>query len=506
MFSLAYSEICLAILACSLVLYYQLSKSKTRLPLPPGPRPLPIIGNVLDMPTHHEWKVFTEWGRKWGGIVHVSLMGKDMMIVNSAKILEELERKGSIYSDRPRLEFAGEMVGYSKTIVLMRYGARFRGLRRYIAQMIGSVQAVQRLSHVLEHETRRFLQRTLSNPNELGKDLRKLDGAIIMKLIYGIEVQEKDDPFVSLIEKANGNFSVATAPGAFLVDVFPVLRYLPEWLPGAGFKQLGRSFASAFNDMVDVPYTHTRKLMSSGAAPFCFVSSTLDDENHITPDRIWDVRHCAASMYGAGADTIASAQHAFFLAMILYPEIQRKAQEEISSVIGDERLPVYEDRANLPYVNALVKELMRWHNVAPLGVPHAAMEDGIIGGYFVPKGTIIVSNLWGILHDPEVYPDPFTFDPTRFIERPGKPAQKDPRHACFGWSRRICPGMYLAEASLWLCVAMSLTVFNVTNAVEDGVPIIPIHENTSGTISHPVPFEYNLKPRSAKVVSLVSEN
>lgn len=89
-----------------------------------------------------------------------------------------------------------------------------------------------------------------------------------------------------------------------------------------------------------------------------------------------------------------------------------------------------------------------------------------------------------MLHDPEIYPDPFSFDPERHIARPGKEAQRDPRKVCFGYARRICPGMYLAEAALFMCIATSLAVFDITEAVEDGVSIIPVHENTSGTIRY----------------------
>jgi len=87
-----------------------------------------------------------------------------------------------------------------------------------------------------------------------------------------------------------------------------------------------------------------------------------------------------------------------------------------------------------------------------------------------------------MLHDPETYPDPFKFDPERHITSPGKEAQRDPRNVCFGYGRRICPGMYLAEASLFACIATSLTVFNIEKVVVNGVPIVPVHESTSGII------------------------
>ena len=88
----------------------------------------------------------------------------------------------------------------------------------------------------------------------------------------------------------------------------------------------------------------------------------------------------------------------------------------------------------------------------------------------------------GMLHDPETYPDPFRFDPERHIATPGKDVQRDPRNICFGYGRRICPGMYLGEATLFACIATSLTVFNIEKAVVDGVPVVPVHESTSGII------------------------
>ncbi|KAJ7593037.1 cytochrome P450 [Mycena floridula] len=454
-------------------------------------------------PTTEQFKYFMDWRQKWGDLIYLNLMGQPFFIVNSARVMEQLEKRGAEYSERPRLEFGGELCGYSKTIVLMPYGARFRKFRKYIAQVIGSAAAVQKFGDMEEAECRTFLKRMLSEPEFLTTHLRNLSGAIIMKLTYGIDSEAKEQTdFVELIERANDNFSIATTPGSFLVDVFPLLRHAPSWVP---FKKLAQKFRAAFDDMVQIPYTHALKLMAEGKAPASFVSSALESEPDY-PDKISDISHCAASFYGAGADTTVSAQHAFFLAMILYPEVQKKAQAEIDSVVGPNRLPSLSDAPKLPYLQSLVTEILRWHNVAPLGVPHAASEDGFIDGYFIPKGSLIILNLWGMLHDEAVYPDPFTFDPTRFLESPGKEVQRDPKHACFGACRRVCPGQYLAEKSLWICVAMSLAVFDISNAIEDGVPVIPVHENTPGTISHPKGFKYSVKPRSAQAASLILES
>ena len=164
----------------------------------------------------------------------MTLLGQTMIIVNSADIMEQLSKRGSTHSDRPRLEMAGELVGYSKTIVLLPYGQRLRNYRRYVTKMIGP-SAVSQFHPMEEAETHMFLKRTAANPSSdvLSHNLRKLvlvsfyccmitllmsfrtSGSIILKLSYGIEVQEDNDPLVALIEQANDNFSLATKPGKY---------------------------------------------------------------------------------------------------------------------------------------------------------------------------------------------------------------------------------------------------------------------------------------------------
>ncbi|KAJ7142696.1 cytochrome P450 [Mycena epipterygia] len=452
------------------------------------------------MPSVTEWLTFAEWGSKWGvgGLCSVILLGQPIVILNSASAMEAMDTKGSVFSTRPRLPMAGELVGYDQTLVLMPYGARFRTFRKHFAKLIGTPGVMQQFIPLVEAETHRFLKRLLKNPNadSLSAHVRKLTGAIILRITYGIEVQEEEDPFVALIEHANDNFNAATAPGKSIIDVFPVLLYIPELL--APFKRTARTWALATKNMVEAPYLFVRRQMATGTAPISFVSSLLEDEEKMGNDEIRDVKYTASSLYGGGADTTAASLYAFFLAMVLAPDVQRQAQAEIDSVIGGARLPSCSDREHLPYVSAVVTELLRWHSVAPLGVPHAALEDTVVDGHLIPKGSIIIANLWNMLNDPETYPSPSTFDPTRHLGTPAP--QRDPRTLCFGFGRRVCPGRELAEASVFACVAMTLAVFDVERAPGP----LPVHENTQGTISHAKPFECVVKPRSEKTVALMS--
>ncbi|KAG1785858.1 cytochrome P450, partial [Suillus plorans] len=131
----------------------------------------------------------------------------------------------------------------------------------------------------------------------------------------------------------------------------------------------------------------------------------------------------------------------FFLAMVLYPEVQKRAQAEIDSVVGKERLPTFEDRASLPYIEAVMRETWRWQPVAPLGVPHAASSDDVYDGYFIPKGAIITYNTWSDMFLPASrYPDASSFIPERFLNSDGALTNDDPAEYIFGLGRRVCPG------------------------------------------------------------------
>jgi cytochrome P450 len=470
--------------------------------LPPGPPKLPLLENLLDLPSSREWLTFAEWGQKWGDIVSVSFFGQQMIILNSAKhAMEMLDKRSSIYSDRPIMQMGGELVGWKNTLVLIPYGERFRNFRKLFHQAIGTQAAASEFHPVQEIETRRFLRRILANPDDLIAHVRKTSGAIILRISHGYEVQEKDDPFVALADQATDQFSLSTAPGGFLVNLVPLLRHVPAWFPGAGFKKTAAEWAHTLAKMVEEPHQFVKQKMASGTAEMSFTSRLLDSPN-ITTDEEHDVKWSAASLYSGGADTTVSAIYAIFLAIVLHPEAAQKARAELDMVVGNDRLPTFADRKDLPYTNAFVMEALRWHTVAPTGVPHRVMEDNIYDGYLIPKGALVITNIWQMSHDPNVYSDPFSFKPERFL---GSQREQDPRDVCFGFGRRICPGRDLAEASLFIASAMSLAVFDVTKRTVDGGVIEPKQEQTTGTISHLKPFVCSIKPRSQKAADLIAD-
>jgi len=189
--------------------------------------------------------------------------------------------------------------------------------------------------------------------------------------------------------------------------------------------------------------------------------------------------------------------------MTLFPEVQKKAQEELDRVIGPDRLPEFKDRDQLPYINALVSETSRWQPIGKLSVPHQVIKDDVHEGYFIPKGSIILPNVWSFTHDPGLYRDPDVYNPSRFLSTDGNEPETNPMELIFGFGRRSCPGMHLADSSLWMASAMILATFNISKVVEDGVTIEPSVKYTSGTVSHPKPFKCSIKPRFAQSENLI---
>ncbi|KAF8874937.1 cytochrome P450 [Infundibulicybe gibba] len=374
------------------------------------------------------------------------------------------------------------------------------------------MNAVSKYLPAQSHETRRFLLNLLTSPKEFRDHIRHAFASTIMNVTYGIKVEEKNDPYVEAVEASLEGITEAGIPGAFLVDFMPILKYVPEWMPGAGFKRKAAYWRDANYRMAEKPWRFVESQRSQGIASDSMAAALLDSLPHIghtqrEEEEIYS-RNTAAMAFLGGADTTLSSFQAFFLAMALCPDAQRKAQAELDSVVGKNRLPDFADRDFLPYVNAITKEVMRWHNVGPLGLPHRATRDDEYDGYFIPKGSTIIGDTWFILHNPEIYDKPLEFRPERFL----KDGEIDPNvqgaeAAAFGFGRRICPGRHFADNSLFSLVSCVLSVFTISPAKDEQGNTVPIHlEMTSGLMSYPAHFDCEIKPHSTAAEKLIRDS
>ncbi|KAK6974645.1 cytochrome P450 [Favolaschia claudopus] len=411
----------------ALALWYHLYTRQGSPPLPPGPKRWPVIGNLLDMPRSHAWKTFSAWAEVYGGIVGVKLIGQSFVILNDRVIMiaaELLNKK--VNADRPLLHMAN-LSGWESVLSSARYGSRFRAYRKLIAQVIGNRTKMDNFYPTLEYQANMFLKRVLSNPE--GFDM------VVLKVTYGYVVKEDgNDSLVDLADKALLEFSEITRPGAFLV------RHIPSWFPGAGFKRRAERYRKSIEEMAQIPLEYVQSQMSEQTAAQSFTSDLLKDGD-VSPNTPEEIKWSAASFYGFSQP----------------PKIYIPSAN------------IWEDRASLPYVEAVCKELLRWLPIVPLGVPHRAMEDDIYNGYLIPKGSLVIAMKF--LHDPKEYKDPFEFNPNRFL---GVNAEPDPKHR----------GEHLADIAVWISVAKAIAGLNIARARDaNGKEIDPVADTTDGTIS-----------------------
>ncbi|KAJ7611277.1 cytochrome P450 [Roridomyces roridus] len=491
----------------AIVLIYPRVRKTSGPPLPPGPRPLPLIGNVLDIPSQDHWIKFTQLADVWGDIFSLTAFGQTMVIVNSLKIAEDfLDVRGANFSDRPIIPMGGELMGFNNVLSISQYGDRVRTERKLFHQLFGTrVSILNQFGTLIESEIKQLLRNVGQNEDDVVGQISRFTGGLTLRIAYGYHLVEPPqiDPFLHMFDTAGHNYASASKPAAFLVDILPTLRYWPAWLPGGGFHTIARAWRKQLFDTTDMGYEYVKKQMAAGPPEPSFVSTSLDEGVHDE----YLIKWAAISIQAGGADTSSSQIEGFLLAMALHPEIQRTAQKELDAVVGPDRLPDINDRASLPYVDALCKEVLRWHVVTPTGIPHRAREDFVyergegLSPLMIPKGALVIPNIWKMTHDANHYTRPMEFDPTRFLSHDGKKAETDPTRMCFGFGRRICPGKLLADTTLFLTCSAILSVFDIS-FLEPSSGSDHIGQ-TSGTVSHPLPFKCRAVPRSTQAKALV---
>ncbi|PPQ90245.1 hypothetical protein CVT25_013004 [Psilocybe cyanescens] len=410
-----------AVLICIFIIRSYETSSYRSLRYPPGPHPLPIVGNIFQFPASRWWLKFTELGP----LVHLSVANKHIVLINSQEMAAELLDRTST-ADRPLLLMAGELMGFDASIAFIGYGERWRTYRR-ISNKVMSVSSVKMYSETLAREAIRLVSTLLDDPHSYSEQIRFSLGRTIMEAIYGIDCLSPDDTYIKVAEETLENISHAVIPGSYMVDVIPwhstepKVKYLPYiGLPFQRHVRLGRKQLKL---MVGRPFQHVLRTRLDGTARPSFTSSILDGEIGLADSSERDdiMSWAAGTMYG--------------------------------------------------------------------GVAHVCRDDIEYKDYHLPKGTILISNVWSISQNSSYYEDPQAFNPDRFLK---EHAELDPFNFAFGYGPRICLGRYFAIDQLYIVVASLLWAFVITPLEKESLP----HPSyTSGFISAPSPFRCNIAPR-----------
>ncbi|CAE6464805.1 unnamed protein product [Rhizoctonia solani] len=338
---------------------------------------------------------------------------------------------------------------------------------------------------------------TLMNPNELWRKHRKVMHSWLSKQAV-VNFNESQE----LQARQSLQNALPYTLQNFLVNLIPWLQYAPEWLPGTGWKRVACGWREHKEQTFNGIYKWTKRRVVNEIDDYSITASTLRETKSWgwNEEEVDDfAKHLGMVLYMGGTDTSVSALVTFVLAMVRFPDIQAKAQQEIDAVTGGNRLPTIKDRPMLTYIERLISEILRWQPVSPLGVPHVAAQEDTYRGYRIPKGTIVFGNLWAMSRDERVYPDPEMFDPDRYLDN------KVPVLPGFGWGSRLCPGINLANSALFIMISTILATFNISGLSNpDGTRVIPSTEpNSNGLVYYPKPFECTLSPRSEMHAELI---
>ncbi|GJJ09723.1 hypothetical protein Clacol_003947 [Clathrus columnatus] len=458
--------------------------------LPAGPPSWPIFGYLPGLPKVRVWEVYNKWAETYGDMIYVPSFKNHIIILNSAEaVFELLERRGSIYSDRPHGMVMMQLMTLDRDPGFVPYDSKWRYIRKLYNQQMNTTEVVK-FRDYQSAAAQSLLGSLLDSPEDFLRHCRTFSAATVMNIAYGHQIAPRNDQIVQLSEATGLAFSKASQPGYYMVDNFPILRYIPSFFPFASFKTFAAETKKATYRSRTVPFRQVVEGMKNGDVKTCFVSESLNDLNGVdlsprgvkkdfdleefeNREDVSLIKDIAGGMFGAGSGTTTAALHSFILAMVMFPHVQKRAQEELDHVLGSGRLPTFEDQPRLPYIGAIAQEVLRWFPVAPNAVPHTTSEDDVYKGYLIPKGAILIPNVRNLLHDPKIYPNPDEFRPERFLPDDNGNIARDPAvQGAFGFGRRICAGRNLAEASIWISAASLLAVFDISPALgENGKPI-----------------------------------
>ncbi|KAI0334310.1 cytochrome P450 [Cubamyces sp. BRFM 1775] len=501
------SALVLALSCCVLLAWRALTRS-SHTKLPPGPGGLPLLGSVHKLPAKNQEKQFSEWAKQYGDVIYLKLFQTPTVILNSLEAATDvLTKRSAKHSDRPRMILLGELMNQGSSLPPMPYGERFRKHRRWMHEMVGTKERLEAHRDIQMREVHNLVKNLLREPERFTEHVHLYVAATMLEMTYGKRITSLDDDLVAVADRAIDGINEAGTPGAIIVDFFPILKSLPTWMPVAGFKRRALAVGEYVRAWKDTGYDMVTSAMAHGTTLPCVTATLLEEHGwNPTPEEAEDIKGLGCSVYGAGIESTRGTLVAFLLAMTRNPDVVRNAQDEIDSVVGNERLPDFADRPSLPYVDALLEELFRWNPPIPLAVPHRTMVDDEYRGYTIPEGCMVIPNVWAMSREASDYPEPEEFRPERFLSTSGKSGKLDiplPSSYVFGFGRRVCPGQAFADATAWLAIVRILAVFDIRKPLDpNGEEKTPPAAFFSGFTSQPMPFECRIVPRSEKVARM----
>ncbi|XP_052618598.1 cytochrome P450 2C25-like isoform X1 [Peromyscus californicus insignis] len=467
-------------LSCLLLLSHWRQSSERR-KLPPGPTPLPIIGNFLQIDAKNISQSLTNLSKVYGPVFTLYLGRKPTVVLHGYEAVKEaLIDHGEEFAGRGSFPIADRV---SKGLgIIFSNGSRWKEIRRNLGMGKRTIEdRVQEEAQCLVEE----LRKTNGAPCDPTFILSCAPCNVICSIIFQNRFDYKDQDFLNLMEKMEENIRILSSPWLQVCNNFPSLI---DYCPGSHQKFLknvdyNRSY------LLEKIKEHQESL--NVANPRDFIDYYLikqEQENHSQQSE-FTLEHLAATvsdLFSAGTETTSTTLRYALLLLLKHPHVTAKVQEEIDRVVGRHRSPCMQDRSHMPYTDAMIHEVQRFIDLIPTSVPHAVTCDIKFRNYLIPKGTTVIISLSSVLHDSKEFPNPEVFDPGHFLNKNGD-FKKSDYFMPFSTGKRICAGEGLARMELFLFLTTILQNFNLKSLVQTkDINITPMF---NGLASLPPPFK-----------------
>ncbi|XP_072331400.1 cytochrome P450 2K1-like [Scyliorhinus torazame] len=418
--------------------------------LPPGPSPLPLIGNLhqLDLKRLH-WSLM-QLSEKYGSVFSVVLGAqKAVVLAGYDTVKEALVDHADQFAGRPHIPIFDQ---YSfRCGIIFSVGKRWQDTRRFVISKLRDFgMGKKSIEDKIAEEVNllvNILESHKGQPFEPAQIVSPAVSNIICSIIFGQRFDYEDELFISLTTMMDEATRISGTAPIHLYNAYPFLGFL---IPSHRKIMENRdNIYGIFNDFFKAAKEPLSENSIQSFSEALIMKYQQESRGQDSEFERRDTLATTIDLFGAGAETTAMTICWGLLLMMKYPEIQKKVQEEIDQVIGAGRCPSTEDRKRMPYTDAVIHEIQRFSNIVPLNLPHSTTVDMHFRGYFIPKGMYVIPLLTSVLFDKTQWKKPNEFDPAHFLDAEGR-FVKNKAFMPFSAGRRVCAGEALAKAELFL--------------------------------------------------------
>ncbi|XP_005335361.3 cytochrome P450 2C18 [Ictidomys tridecemlineatus] len=456
--------------------------------LPPGPMPLPILGNILQIDAKNISKSLTNFSKVYGPVFTVYLGMRPTVVLHGYEAVKEaLVDHGEVFSGRGSFP-VGDRTRKELGIIISN-GNRWKVMRRFSVMTLRNFGMGKRSIEDRVQEEARCLVEELRKTNSSPCDPTFLLGCapcnVICSVIFHNRFDYKDQHFLYFMGKFNENVKILSSPWIQICNNFPALI---DYFPGS-HKKLLKNIGDVKQYVLEKVQEHQESLDMDNPRDFidCFLIKMNEEKgNQQTEFTTEALIYIVTDLFVAGTETTSTTLRYGLLLLLKHPEVTAKVQEEIDRVIGRHRSPCMQDKNSMPYTEAVLHEIQRYIDLVPINLPHAVTCDIKFRNYLIPKGTTIMTSLTSVLHDSKEFPNPEKFDPGHFLDKSGK-FKKSDYFMPFSTGKRICAGEGLARMELFLFLTTILQNFHLKSLVDpkdlDTTPVF------NGLISVPPAYQ-----------------